>query len=87
MNNFEKGIQEANGLYRNLGKYGNCGRCFPAWDVEGIHLFTEALKGVNNVDIEKQYITPGGDYVFVNFTPRTNIAYAICRSILDHFAE
>jgi hypothetical protein len=87
MNNFEKGIQEANNLYRNLGRYGNCGRCFPAWDVESIYLFTEALKSVKDVDIEETYTTPDKDFVFVNFNPKTNIAYAICRAILDHFSE
>lgn len=85
MNRFTKDVYSANDLHRIANWYGCSGLSFHSYDLENINLFAEALKRVQGVeDVE---ISEPNQYgiTCVNWTPKTNLAYAICNSIVEMF--
>ena len=85
MNRFAKDLQSANDLYRVANWYGCSGLSFHSYDLENINLFAQALqcvKGVEDVEIGEpnQY-----GITSVSWTPKTNLAYAICNGIVEMF--
>ena len=85
MNRFFKDVCSANELHRIANWYGSMGLSFHSNDLENIELFASALKGVK--DIEDVEISKPNQYqiTHVNWTPKTNIAYAIGNSIVEFF--
>lgn len=87
MPKFTNALQDANKLFKCSNWFGSCGRTFRADDLENINLFIEALKAVDGVEVDEP--GPANKYGFITvwYTPKTNIAYAICATLLDGFAE